>query len=383
MRLGIEVRRAVVMVCGLLAVHTADAQPPISVGPSRMDFEATADSFVMPPAQMVGIVALGAGDPLAIKFAGVLTSPAGRPNFVVVSPSIGVTPALLWVGLNRNVVPYLPAGTYQLNLQFDAPGCSPCGGPLIILRLRSSGPPSITSVVNAASLQPGISPGAIVSFLGSRLGTPPILAQYDSTGLYPTALGTTSVTFNGIAAPLLHVSTERIDAVVPYGVAGQRTVDVVISHNMQVSPAFSVPLLETSPGIFTAVGTGTGHVILNANSTPNSVDNPAAKGSAIQLFATGAGVWSQNPQDGRVVLSNILGSTSSGWELLRPLAPVSLTIGGQPAQILYAGPAPYEVSGKLQVNAAVPDGIGSGPQPVVLTIGNNSNSQQQVTVAVQ
>jgi uncharacterized protein (TIGR03437 family) len=66
-----------------------------------------------------------------------------------------------------------------------------------------------------------------------------------------------------------------------------------------------------------------------------------------------------------------------------PVAPVSLTIGGQPAKILYAGAAPFLVSGVLQVNAIVPEGIGSGPQPLVLRVGQSSNAQQQVTVAVQ
>jgi len=64
-------------------------------------------------------------------------------------------------------------------------------------------------------------------------------------------------------------------------------------------------------------------------------------------------------------------------------APVSVTIGGQPATVLYAGAAPFLISGVVQVNAIVPQGIGSGPQPVVLTIGANSNAGQQVTVAVQ
>ena len=68
---------------------------------------------------------------------------------------------------------------------------------------------------------------------------------------------------------------------------------------------------------------------------------------------------------------------------LAPAAPVSLTIGGLPATILYAGSAPFKVSGVLQVNAVVPDGVDSGPQPVVLTIGERNNSQQQLTVAVQ
>lgn len=63
--------------------------------------------------------------------------------------------------------------------------------------------------------------------------------------------------------------------------------------------------------------------------------------------------------------------------------PVSLTIGGQPAQIYYAGAAPYEVWGMLQVTAFVPNGLAPGAQPLVLKIGQNDNSAQGVTVAVQ
>jgi len=55
----------------------------------------------------------------------------------------------------------------------------------------------------------------------------------------------------------------------------------------------------------------------------------------------------------------------------------------RPAQILFAGAEPFQITGMLQINAIVPTGIGSGPQPLVLTIGQNNNSQQQVTVAVQ
>jgi uncharacterized protein (TIGR03437 family) len=64
-------------------------------------------------------------------------------------------------------------------------------------------------------------------------------------------------------------------------------------------------------------------------------------------------------------------------------APVSLTIGGQPAQILYAGQAPDLVVGILQVNAVIPLNISSGPQPVVLTVGSSNNATQGITVAVQ
>jgi uncharacterized protein (TIGR03437 family) len=85
---------------------------------------------------------------------------------------------------------------------------------------------------------------------------------------------------------------------------------------------------------------------------------------------------SQTVEDGSILISVI--QPTSG-----PQAPLSLTIGGQPAQINYAGAAPFEVAGMLQINAVVPQGIGSGAQPVVLKIGANDNSAQQVTVAIK
>jgi uncharacterized protein (TIGR03437 family) len=60
-----------------------------------------------------------------------------------------------------------------------------------------------------------------------------------------------------------------------------------------------------------------------------------------------------------------------------------MTIGGRPAKVIYAGAAPYAIPGMIQINAVVPQGIGSGAQPVVLKIGNNDNTAQQVTVAVK
>ena len=123
-----------------------------------------------------------------------------------------------------------------------------------------------------------------------------------------------------------------------------------------------------------SAGPGT---ILNASldatiSIANSADHPAPKGSGISIFATGSGLWNRTVQNGSILLDTAT----------RPAAPVSLTIGGQSAFLLYAGAAPFLSSGMVQVNAIVPDGIGSGPQPVVLTIGQSSNSQQ-VTVAVK
>jgi uncharacterized protein (TIGR03437 family) len=350
--------------------------------PGPFEFSVPADTFAAPHPVLLNI-----GDtstqPFPFKYVGVQYV-VGTANFVVVSPSSGTAPGVnLGIGVNPNVAAYLPPGSYSEYVLF-APLGQPSlkDGVQVILSVMNPPPPVVTSIVNSASLQPSISPGALVSISGTNLGTPPISSQYNDSGLYPTTLGNTTVTFNGTAAPLLYVSTVQINAVVPYEVAAQKTVSVIVTHDSVSSPAFSLPLTATSPAIFTVTQDGRGEGAIlnddpNVNPTPNSADNPAAKGIPISMYVTGGGLLSQTLPDGSVPL-NIFDPP-----YFNVTAPVSVTIGGQPAQILYAGAIPYQVTGLLQVNAVVPKGVGSGPQPVVLTIGNNNNASQQVPVAVK
>ena len=82
-------------------------------------------------------------------------------------------------------------------------------------------PPSLSSnsTVNGASFTNIISPGAIVSTFGTGLSS----SLMSAAGVpLPTALGDTSITFNGIAAPLFFVSNGQIDAQAPFRSAGRR-----------------------------------------------------------------------------------------------------------------------------------------------------------------
>ena len=304
-----------------------------------------------------------------------------EPNFLVVIPSSGTTPAMVRIGLNPSVVAqFKPESIYSLTLGFTTVGQTPESS--IGINIRYLGPkeppPGIRSVVNAASLQPFLAPGALVSILGSYLTGPTISTDYDYSASYPTSVANTTVTFNGIAAPLLYLSPNQINAIVPYAVAGQKTVQVVVQRFDMVSAPFTLPMQDTSPGIFTATQTGSGQgAILQQGSdrqfTYNNADNPAPIGAALEIFATGAGGWTP-PALTDVFIDGAFFKTQ----------PVSVTIGGQPARVLYAGSLATQSSWSvLQVNAVVPDGIGSGPQQVVLKIGVNDNSQQKVTVWVK
>jgi uncharacterized protein (TIGR03437 family) len=117
---------------------------------------------------------------------------------------------------------------------------------------------------------------------------------------------------------------------------------------------FSPYVVGAMPGIFTVAG-GIGQAAaINQDGTVNSGANPAARESVIVLFATGQG------QD---------------------LSAVSLTIGGYPAALVYAGPAPG-FPGLMQINAQIPGGfLPPGILPVVLSLGSAA-SQDGVTIAV-
>jgi uncharacterized protein (TIGR03437 family) len=66
----------------------------------------------------------------------------------------------------------------------------------------------------------------------------------------------------------------------------------------------------------------------------------------------------------------------------QPLLPISVTIGGAAAPVVYAGLSPGSVSGLLQVNVTVPRVPPGADVPVVLTVGD-FRSPDGVTVAVR
>ncbi|MEK7409634.1 MAG: hypothetical protein AAB225_31620 [Acidobacteriota bacterium] len=194
------------------------------------------------------------------------------------------------------------------------------------------------SVVNAASLLGGaVAPGEIVSILASGLGP-----------------AETEVLFDSRPAPLLAALADKLHAQVPHSVAGQKETQLEILHRGTLKAKLILPVTEAAPGIFT-VNDGKGQAAaFNEDGSRNSPDNPAPRGSVVVLFATGEG----------------------------QAAPVSLSIGVHPAEILYAGPAPG-VTGVLQINARVPGGfLSPGLVPVELTAGT-ARSQPGVTIAVR
>jgi uncharacterized protein (TIGR03437 family) len=235
-------------------------------------------------------------------------------------------------------------------------------------------------VVNAASYAGGpVSPGEIVSIFGTLLGPAiPAFLTLDSTGKVSTSIGGVTVSFNGFLAPLTYVGSTQINAVVPYEITGNTSPSVQVTYGGQTSNQFALQLTTAAPALFTQNGSGTGPgAILNQDYSLNTQSNPAAPGSVVQIYMTGEGLTNPAQATGAVTTA-----TASYPYTPQPQLAVSAIIGGQPAQVIWAGEAPGFVAGVLQVNAAVPATASSGANSIAVEVGNQT-SQSGVTVWVQ
>jgi uncharacterized protein (TIGR03437 family) len=196
-------------------------------------------------------------------------------------------------------------------------------------------PLRVVDVVNAASLQPGpIAPGMLLVVRGTGLGA------------------ADQILFGTIPATILAADDTRLIVQAPPGISAFATVEIDILHNGKTLAQIPSGVAEAAPALFADVsGEASAN---NEDGTLNSPANPAPRGSMIVLYGTGEGV--------------------SGL-------PVSVRIGNNPAEVLYAGPvAGYP--GLLQINARVPAGYAPpGNLSVTIAVGETS-SQPGVAIAV-
>jgi endo-1,4-beta-xylanase len=233
--------------------------------------------------------------------------------------------------------------------------------------------PALTAagVVNAASFQgAAVAPGEIVAIFGTGVGPDkPVGAALTSNGLVATTAAATQVLFGNYPAPVLYAGQNQINVVVPFEVTPGQDVAVTITNNGQSSAPVSIPVVQAVPGIF-LIG-GQQAAVLNQDLSVNGPTNPAQPGSLIVVYATGGGLLSSPVTDGELPATLI------------DVANTTLTVGGQPAAIQFAGLAPG-FAGVLQINATLPSGITSGSAvPIVLSIAGADSSSQEATIAIQ
>jgi uncharacterized protein (TIGR03437 family) len=321
----------------------------------------------LPPAQAVAVNSIGA--PLGVSAS--TATQAGGP-WLSVSPPNGTTT----LNLSVSVSPIgLPPGIYNGTITLIP--SDPSVAPLMIAATLTviQGGPVMTSITNAATYMQGpVAPGEIVTIFGSGIG-PPTLVQLhiSAAGTLDTSLGGTQVFFDGYAAPLVYASATQVSAIVPYEIAGSQTTTVMIQYQGAQSNKMTIPVLDSLPGIFTINASGSGQgAIVNQGNTINSSQNGAEPGSIVSIYATGGGQTDPPSLDGAL-------STDA-----RPThLAVKVQIAGESTDVTYAGSAPGEPSGILQVNARIPADVPRGANvPVVIIVGATS-SQAGVTMAIR
>jgi uncharacterized protein (TIGR03437 family) len=183
------------------------------------------------------------------------------------------------------------------------------------------------------------------------------------------------ILFDGIPAPIVYASATQCAAVVPYFGATRSTTHVQVEYQGTRSDPLEIAVAPTAPGLFTADATGKGQgAILNEDGvTRNSTSAPAQRSSVVILWGTGEGLTDPPGVDGRLAVD----------VLPKPLAPVSVQIGGLPATVLYAGAAPGNMPGLFQINARMDSSVAPGDQVTVHVKIGALTSQDGVTLVVR
>ncbi len=253
-------------------------------------------------------------------------------------------------------------------------------------------PPGALSIVNAASFQNGnlangtVAPGSLATLFasdGANQNTSATAIPLP-TSLAGVSLQAGSVTFSNTtgtwsfssvgSVPLLFVGSNQMNFQVPSDLVSGSSVGFQLTSANGTTLVGMNSVVTALPGIFSLSSSGSGQAaVLNEDNTQNFATNPAARGSVIQIFATGAGVT--NP-----LLAAGQAAPTSGSLVLTQVQP-TVTIGGVNAPVQFSGLAPGFV-GLWQINATVPMNAPTGAS-VALVISAGGQTSNTVTIAVQ
>jgi uncharacterized protein (TIGR03437 family) len=237
-------------------------------------------------------------------------------------------------------------------------------------------------VVSAASFARGapLAPGGIFSVFGptgsGRLADGSTQA---TTFPVPTQLGSTRVAIAGREVPLYFAGEQstfsQVNAMLPFDLVPNTSYQLSVRRGNRRSNYAEVMLAASQPYVFTADGSGSGQgsVVDGANQTVlvNSA-NPVTRGGVVVIYLEGLGAVNR---------AVVPGEPSPATPPAQAVAPVTVTIGGQPSQILFAGLTPG-LAGLFQINATVAETVTPGNAvPVVVTTGGQASVP--VTIAVR
>lgn len=256
----------------------------------------------------------------------------------------------------------------------------------LLTQTLPSGTPAIANggVVSASDFGKliAVAPGSWIEIYGNSLAA--ATGQWSTSDFKgnnaPTSLGGTSVKINGQPAFVYYISPGQVDVQVPSNIAaGVQLLTVTASGH--TSPLYQVVVNAVEPGMdapaslkindkqYVAALFSDGSYALPAGAISGLASHSANPGDMITLYGVGFGP---------VTPAVAAGEIAQG---LTSLANFSVTIGGTPATVSYAGLAPTFV-GLYQFNIDVPQVAAADAVPVVFKL-NGTAGTQTLNIAIQ
>jgi len=244
----------------------------------------------------------------------------------------------------------------------------------------TDGVPSIANggVVSAASFagEAPLAPGSLFAAFGTRLA--------DGTNTpngfpLPTLLGATRVAIGGRETPLFYAGPSgggtQVNGILPYTLLPNTSYQMSVRRGNRRSNYAEVTLGAAQPSVFTLNLSGTGQGIVVDGTRPTVVvdaANPIERGGVVVIYVEGLGAVNRAVNAGEPAPSG---------PLAEAVAQVSASIGGQDAQILFAGLTPF-FTGLYQINAVVPQTVTPG-NAVQLVVTAGGQPSPPVTIGVR
>jgi uncharacterized protein (TIGR03118 family) len=227
-------------------------------------------------------------------------------------------------------------------------------------------------VVNGGSFLGGIAEYTWITVFGFNMSSTTRSWQTADipNGKLPTQLDGVGVTVDGKPAYISYISPTQINALV----AADFTlgpVQVSTTNQTLASGTTSATMQATSPAFFitksnyAAALHVTNTIVGPTTLFPNN-STPAAPSETIELYATGFGPGSTTIPDGQTIPTPI------------PITGVTVTVGGAPAVVTFAG---LVGPGVYQINVTIPAATANGDAALVATIGSQT-TQTGVLVSV-
>jgi uncharacterized protein (TIGR03437 family) len=362
---------------------------------------------------------------------------AGVLATTVVTPTltIGGQPA-------TNVAAYASPYVAEYQVNFTVPAGVQGDAPIVLTIGGVSTNPSspvtlpvfgISSIVSNASFGSSGTNAAcsIASLFGNGFGT-----TSQSVGFPSTTFQGISVTFNGTAAPLFHltitppaaaaaatastpatpasIGQAQIDFLIPCELPATGQVQVALTNSSATTPVtgpnYALTMAAGAPGLYfvadpsdktrfnvlaqfnqtawlampasmaTALGIP-GNCTANNYSPLSLCGQPAAPGSYLVLYLTGLGLATPNGDPNGQPLTTGDLPPADGSVLYETVATPTVTVGGLPVTVLFSGMAPG-FAGLYQIDFQVPTGVTGDDVPVAVSISGSATDTRTVSIQV-